>query len=372
MKMSRILVLGGTGIISTSVVNKLLEFGHEVTIVNRGVHPDSFGNSVKRIKCDLRGTSENDIRNICCFDYDVLIDFISYTPVQLKKMMFAFGKNCKQYIFISTAVIFDESISITENSPLSNLEWSYARDKFDCEKDLKQESLSNSFKYTIVRPYITYDQTRIPLQFSPLEYFTIVNRMKCGKPIIVFEKDKEVNITYSSDFAIAISDIILNPKAYNNDVNIVGTERITWLQLYQKCERFFGCSADYIFADKNSLIDLDSSNTGLNIEEIKYDKTREMVFDNERVCLLSPNFREYTCIDELYPSIVSHFSEKPLINYAWDARYDYFLLKSKLLNKKQKKKMRFCSCVSFSFRDRVVYFINRHNFLFKLKNILKH
>ncbi len=33
-----ILVIGGTGVISTDIVNRLLELSHTVTVFNRGLH----------------------------------------------------------------------------------------------------------------------------------------------------------------------------------------------------------------------------------------------------------------------------------------------------------------------------------------------
>ena len=49
-----ILVFGGTGIISSSFVKKTIDFGHNVTIVNRGKRKNFVDERAKLIKHDLK------------------------------------------------------------------------------------------------------------------------------------------------------------------------------------------------------------------------------------------------------------------------------------------------------------------------------
>ena len=47
-----VLVIGGTGVISRQVVNRLLEQGHEVTTYNRGTRSLALGEAIRRITGD--------------------------------------------------------------------------------------------------------------------------------------------------------------------------------------------------------------------------------------------------------------------------------------------------------------------------------
>ena len=367
--MSKILILGGTGIISTSVVSEIID-KHDITIVNRGIHKNNFGCAVKTIKCNLRNESLEELKSKFLEEYDVVIDFVSYTTQELKRNLELFNHKFKQYIFISTSTIFNESSSITEESDLSDLSWVYCKNKHDCEKLLIEESKKGGFAYSIVRPYVTYDKTRIPLQFAPNEYYTVINRMLTGKPIIVVNKDKEISITNSYDFAKLFKNIIMNEKAFNNDFNIVGKDKTTWFELYQLCEKGFGApKVDYIFID--NLQDMKDDVKGLNLNELIYDKSRTMLFDNKKIASLSNEKLTSKSIRDSLSDIVDHFKNNKRINYAWDARYDYFLIKHKLVNKKQKKNLKFASSVPCTFKDKIAYLINRNGFLFKLKSLFK-
>ncbi len=48
----KILVLGGTRLVGKLLVKKLIDAGHNVTIVTRGLTKDNFGNRVNRIILD--------------------------------------------------------------------------------------------------------------------------------------------------------------------------------------------------------------------------------------------------------------------------------------------------------------------------------
>ena len=53
-----ILIIGGTGILSTAVVNSCVEKGYSVTMINRGNRSNQIHPKAKLIKCDVRDTSQ--------------------------------------------------------------------------------------------------------------------------------------------------------------------------------------------------------------------------------------------------------------------------------------------------------------------------
>lgn len=99
-----ILVIGGTKFFGIPMVNKLLEYGHNVTIATRGNAKDSFGDRVRRIVLDR--TKEESIREaLSGTHYDVVIDKIAYCSNDIKYVMDVI--DCDKYIYMSTTAVYN-------------------------------------------------------------------------------------------------------------------------------------------------------------------------------------------------------------------------------------------------------------------------
>lgn len=60
------------------------------------------------------------------------------------------------------------------------MNWDYNVEKYNSEKELVKLSQNASCYYTIIRPYITYDDERIPFGIAPSYKYhrTIIERLK--------------------------------------------------------------------------------------------------------------------------------------------------------------------------------------------------
>src|SRR5680860_518194 len=127
----RVLLIGGTGVLSSDVMRLSVEKGHDVFVLNRGTNIKSILPGVSLIKVDIKRTGE--VSSILKDLYfDVVVDFISYTVSDLKNSLSLFQSRCQQFIFISSACVYRRAKSdgcITENSPLGNPTWDYSIDK---------------------------------------------------------------------------------------------------------------------------------------------------------------------------------------------------------------------------------------------------
>ena len=72
-----ILVIGGTKFLGYHFTRRFLEEGHKVTLFNRGLSPDDFGDRVNRIQGDRNDHKEFQER-LCGQWYDVVLDMIAY------------------------------------------------------------------------------------------------------------------------------------------------------------------------------------------------------------------------------------------------------------------------------------------------------
>lgn len=98
-----ILVLGGTRFMGIRLVEKLIEKNHFVTIATRGIHSDTFGKHVTRIKIDR--LKEQTMAE--AFDgkhYDIVFDTTAYCSNAVKYALSHI--KCDRYIQVSSVAIY--------------------------------------------------------------------------------------------------------------------------------------------------------------------------------------------------------------------------------------------------------------------------
>ena len=168
MEKIKLLLIGGTGVLSSAVVNEALTKGIDVTIVNRGKKKNVVPGNVHLIKADYR--DRDLIRSkLSGMHFDTVIDFICYNRKQIAYSIDLLHDVADQYVFISTTCVYDtrEPGIKDEESKKILPDWDYSVNKWDCECFLKEQAEKLGFNYSIVRPCITYDDTRIPYGVMP-------------------------------------------------------------------------------------------------------------------------------------------------------------------------------------------------------------
>ena len=131
----KILFLGGTGNISTACVEHALARGHQVGILTRGRRPSPFGPWVEVLLGDRDDGGA--LEKAAAGGWDAVVDFLGYTPAQVDVAVSAFAGRTGQYVFIGTAAAYDKPnarLPLTEDAPLANPFWEYARLKIACEE----------------------------------------------------------------------------------------------------------------------------------------------------------------------------------------------------------------------------------------------
>src|SRR3954471_15167285 len=192
----KVLYIGGTGVISTACVRRSLALGHEVTVLNRGRGPGPGGGRARR--ADIREPASVVLEE----DFDVVAQFMAFTPEHVRPDIERFAGRVGQYVFISSASAYQTPparLPITESTPLRNPFWRYSRDKIACEDELVRAYREDGFPVTIVRPSHTYDETKVP--FDP--GWTAIDRMRRGRPVVVHGDGTSLWVlTHSADFAV--------------------------------------------------------------------------------------------------------------------------------------------------------------------------
>src|SRR6185437_12113746 len=133
----KILFIGGTGIISTACTALALERGFDLTLLTRGKHEAKVPPGAKVLTGDVN--SPELAAKLSREKFDVVVDWIAYTPFDIERDLKLFRGRTRQFVFISSASVYQKPPShylITESTPLANPHWDYSRNKIACEERL--------------------------------------------------------------------------------------------------------------------------------------------------------------------------------------------------------------------------------------------
>src|SRR3954453_8973822 len=176
----RVLFIGGTGIISTACTRLAIERGIDLTLLTRGQRTTPIPAGAKTLTVDIDDAAAA-AQALSTQSFDVVVDWIAFTPAHIERDLNLFRGRTRQFIFISSASAYQKPAThylITESTPLANPFWDYSRNKIACEDRLLQAYREEAFPITIVRPSLTYGDTQIPLITNSWEKpYTIVDRM---------------------------------------------------------------------------------------------------------------------------------------------------------------------------------------------------
>jgi nucleoside-diphosphate-sugar epimerase len=304
----RVLFLGGTGNISTACVEHALAQGHQVGILTRGQRLSPFGPWVDV----LHGNRDDPAALAKAAEgrWDAVVDFLCYTPAQAETAVRAFAGRTGQYVFISTAAAYDKPnarLPITEEAPLANPFWEYARLKIACEEGLRRAHRERGLPVTIVRPSYTYGPTWIPSGFGGQDY-TVVDRMRRGLPVVCHGDGTALWVmTHASDFAVGLVGLLGHPDALGEAFHVTGDEVLTWDAIYGTIARAAGVEAKLVHVP-SALVAALVPDRGASLLG---DKAASTTFDNAKIRRLVPGFEAKVTFAEGIARSIAWFDADP-------------------------------------------------------------
>jgi nucleoside-diphosphate-sugar epimerase len=325
----KLLLVGGTGVLSTAITQEALKKNIEIYMINRGNHMNLIPQEVHLLKTDInnKDTINSLLQNLY---FDVVIDFICYTEKELEYSFNLFKNKARQYVFISSCEVYDKRNDwCDEEAPKVNAVWKYSIDKYKCEQLLIKLAYKNGVNYTIVRPAVTYGNTRIPYGIVPPYgcHWTIVERILNGKPIITWNKGENFyNITYVDDFAVGVVGLLGNEKAFNEAFNVVGDEIPTWKEvldtlseLLNKNVKTFDISSEYYAKEVPS-----------KKGEILGGRAVSVKISNQKLKSIVSEFKQNTTLKEGIKRTLDYYKSHNYIygiDYVFDADTDRIITK---------------------------------------------
>lgn len=312
----KILFIGGTGTISTSITGLLADRGEDLYLLNRGNSNNRVPEGVKVIKADIHDEDAAG-KAIGNQDFDVVADFIAFERKHLERDYRLFKGRTKQFVFISSASAYQKppvSFPITESTPLANPYLEYSRNKIDCEDYLMKIYREEGFPITIVRPSHTYDERR-----SVIGGWAPVSRIFRQKTVIIPGDGSTLwTLTHSADFAKAFAGLLGNPHAIGDSFHITSDEVLTWNQIYRIYADTLGVPLNAVHVSSDFIGGCSLDNMRGNLLG---DKANNAVFDNSKIKKLVPDFQATIRFDQGIKPCIEYFLQNKSLQ-AGDELYD--------------------------------------------------
>ena len=260
----RVLVIGGTGLISTGIVKHLLERNADVTVFNRGQRTSSLSPRVKTLTGD-RDDVEGFARAMADQRFDVVIDMICFRPAQAVAAIRVFAGRCEQFIFCSTVATYGikspPGIFVDEMFPREPIS-GYGKAKVACEQEFLKAHAEGHFKATIIRPSHTYGPGH-PL-LDNLEIDSVAwDRIERDQPVLCSGDGLGLWVsTHRDDCGKLFAYAALNPKTYGQAYNATRQQHLTWRDYYGVVAASLGRTARLIFMPAQWIVAQDPKRFG--------------------------------------------------------------------------------------------------------------
>ncbi len=283
---TRVLFLGGAGMIGSAAAAEAVSRGIDLTVITRTEPKRELPAEVRQIRGDVR---DIDALSAIVGDeqFDSVVNWIGFAPKDLAGHAELFAAQSAQYVFISTCSVYGRPVPqlpITESSPRRQPIFGYAKEKIECELLLEAAYRDGGLPLTIVRPFHTYDRTAIPI----LSGWTAIERMRAGLGTVVHGDGTSLwTLMHSSDFARAFVPLIGNGHAIGESVNVVSGDILTWDQIHLALASAAGVRNPKLVHRSSESIATEYPSWG---EVLEHDFRHSMLFDAGKLKQLVPDF----------------------------------------------------------------------------------
>lgn len=157
--MSRIVIIGGSGHVGSYLVPRLVELGHQVVNVSRGMarpYRPHFGWArVENVSLDRRAEEKTGLfgQKIAALGADIVIDMIAFDLASTRQVVEALRGRVEHYLFCSTIWVYGGLVAVpsTEADPVCPID-AYGAGKAESEAWLLHEARVHGFPATAFRP----------------------------------------------------------------------------------------------------------------------------------------------------------------------------------------------------------------------------
>lgn len=235
--MKNILIIGGTRNMGYFLTQRLLDAGHRVTVLNRGMSEDDLPATLHRLRAD-RTDSQQMKRALMGKKFDIVVDFVMFGEQEARVVVDLLDGAIEQYIMISTGQVYLVREGIdrpfreenfegrVQPPPKANTfayeEWSYGMKKRQAEDVFLKAHEKSGFPVTILRlPMVNSERDTFRRLYS------YIIRLKDGGAILVPETPAyPLRHIYGLDVVRVIEQLITNKQGIGHAYNISQEETV--------------------------------------------------------------------------------------------------------------------------------------------------
>jgi nucleoside-diphosphate-sugar epimerase len=235
----RILVLGGTRNLGHDLVLHLVLAGHRVTVLNRGVTPDSLPPQVERLRAD-RTDANLLTQAVGSRTWDGVVDLTLYRGAEAEATVRIFAERTAHYVFISTGQVYlvreggaprparedDYAGPIMAEPPTGSRDhanWTYGVEKRAAEDVLARAWADRQFPYTSLR---------LPMINSRRDHYGRLHgyllRLRDGGPILVPDSPAQsLRHIFGDDVVRTVARVLESRSALGEALNLSQDETLS-------------------------------------------------------------------------------------------------------------------------------------------------
>lgn len=301
----KIIVVGGTGNISTSVVKLLLEQGHDVSVFNRGISK-GLHKDVRLIKGD-RQDRENFESQMKREHFDAAIDMISFGREDAESSYRAF-RDIGHFVQCSSIATYGTEfdwLPTTEDHPL-NSNTPYGVGKNEADRFFLEAYYRENFPITIIKPSLTYGKTLCRQISWDVGW---LDRIRKGKPIIICNGNIIIQPLHSDDAAKGFVGVIGKKHCLGQMYNLVSPGYTTWGIHHKTAMKVLGREVELVSVPLETLMAIDKERFYPCDEFFAFNT----FFSGEKIFRDVPEFRPSVDLETGITKVVEYMDREGLI-----------------------------------------------------------
>lgn len=300
----RVVVIGGTGNISRSIVRLLVAKGYDVTCFNRGrTMPQEEG--TRHLAGD-RKDFDSFIEIMQREKFDAAIDMRCYNAEEAEAAVKAF-EGIGHYVFCSTTCTYGvdyDWLPVTEDHPQRPFT-DYGKGKLAAEQVFLRAYHTTGFPVTILRPSTTYGN-KLGLLRQIGGGFSWLDRIRKGKPILVSGDGKAIHqFLHVDDAAYGFVGAMERDRCIGQCYNLVGEGYVQFDQYHRTAMEVIGKEVEMVGIPLDTLMALDPKRFRLAGAEFSYND----YYSCEKVYRDIPEFRPKISLKEGMTSVLKAMDE---------------------------------------------------------------
>ena len=331
----RVLIIGGTGRIGRCIAEEALNCQYDVYVFTRGNLPvTEKTNNFHFIKGDWK--NDEMAKDILKNGFEIIVDTLIFSEKQLIRDLSLVNNKCCHFFYISTDSVYNRparDVVEDDKIDLSLIKWDYGKHKRKAEIYLDSHKQDYDFKVSVIRPVITFGNTRIPCGFmAKNEQYKLVERIKAGKPVVLMRDFNSLHsICHESLFGKVVVNMFLRDEADGAYLHIANDHPIVFDEVVDSIGRCLDIHPIVAHVTPNFLKWI---NRGI-YQDMIYDKIPEFTVNNNKAKTFYQGVEYSLNLDKVVSATIRHLESHPQLttssNY-YDELSDLLLLLEKKQN----------------------------------------